>query len=63
MSDRPYRLALSLAQIQEELYAGKGAQFDPDVVSGLLASDLLDRHLEEVAPEKVGSGVAVGVGL
>ncbi len=36
-SNRPYRLALSEQEARAELAAGTGTQFDPKVVSALLA--------------------------
>ncbi|MDP9022037.1 MAG: HD domain-containing protein [Actinomycetota bacterium] len=39
--DRPYRPAMSVEEAVEELRAGAGAQFDPEVVAGFL--EILDR--------------------
>ncbi len=36
-SDRPYRPAMTLERAQEELRAGAGSQFDPQIVDALLA--------------------------
>jgi HD-GYP domain-containing protein (c-di-GMP phosphodiesterase class II) len=39
IADRPYRAAMTPAEASDELRAGAGTQFDPDVVEALL--DLL----------------------
>lgn len=41
LSDRPYRSALTLSAVREQLTAHAGGQFDPGIVEALLASDLL----------------------
>lgn len=41
MTDRPYRKALSIYQVKEELMANSGTQFDPYVTEAFI--DLLDR--------------------
>src|SRR3984893_6564372 len=46
VSDRPYRKALTAAQVLQELANGAGTQWDPDVVeafSGILSQD--HKHL------------------
>lgn len=48
LSDRPYRRALSLRDVQEQLYLGKSTQFDPAITSSVMASTLLQEHYEEV---------------
>ncbi len=46
LSDRPYRDALSVGTVRQELLRYQGVQFDPGVVSVLVSSDALERHLE-----------------
>lgn len=43
LSDRPYRRALTVAQVQEELVAHSGTQFDPDIVATILRRHTLER--------------------
>lgn len=47
MSERPYREPLTETQAREQLRAGAGTQFDPDVVESLLRS--LEMHDAEAA--------------
>jgi len=49
LSDRPYRSALSLAQVKEQLITYAGIQFDPDVVRCVVASTVLEDHRHDVA--------------
>lgn len=50
LSDRPYRRALSVEEVREQLSLGKGRQFDPAVTARVLESDLLEgQHKEVVA--------------
>ena len=44
LSDRPYRKALDVLTVREELARYSGIQFDPAVVRALLASDVLEVH-------------------
>ncbi|GAA5448075.1 hypothetical protein Ddep01_01835 [Deinococcus depolymerans] len=44
LTDRPYRQALSIPQVTEELLRGRGHQFDPDMVEAFLASGALDLY-------------------
>ena len=43
LSDRPYRSALSIADVKRELEQHAGSQFDPDMVKAILAHDTLER--------------------
>lgn len=63
LSDRPYRGALSLAEVEEELYSGKGTQFDPEIVARVLESDLLERQYQDVLADRAArsDGVRWGV--
>lgn len=49
-SDRPYRPALSTADILAEIERGSGTQFDPGLV--LLLKPLIEAGLEEVVPRR-----------
>lgn len=55
LSDRPYRSALSLQTVREELVRYKGVQFDAKVVEYVIQGDLLDQHARQVEREKAGS--------
>ncbi len=48
LSDRPYRSALQVPVVREELLEFCGTQFDPGVVHALLASSVLTDHAEEI---------------
>ncbi len=47
LSDRPYRKALSLAQVKEQLVIYSGTQFDLEVVRAAIEGDLLESHQKE----------------
>lgn len=49
LSDRPYRKALELPVVRQELLVHSGTQFDPDIVERLLATDYLEQHADEVS--------------
>ena len=53
LSDRPYRKALSLQRVREQLSLYSGTQFDEDVVDTVLSSNVLESHVTTVirAPE------------
>jgi HD-GYP domain-containing protein (c-di-GMP phosphodiesterase class II) len=53
-SDRPYRKAMSPQQAVAELELGRGAQFDPQVISALLA--VLDVPAGDVIELRTTSG-------
>ncbi len=44
LSDRPYRKALPLSTVRDELTRYSGVQFDPSVVRVLTSSDVLEQH-------------------
>ncbi len=48
LSDRPYRDALSLTAVREQLVIHSGTQFDPEIVGAILRSEVLEEHKEEV---------------
>lgn len=48
LSDRPYRSALPVAVVREELANGAGGQFDPRLVEAILAANTLERAIEIV---------------
>jgi putative nucleotidyltransferase with HDIG domain len=43
LSDRPYRNALSIEKVRDELVRCAGTQFDPDLVKAILENDTLER--------------------
>jgi CRISPR-associated endonuclease Cas3-HD len=43
LSDRPYRNALSVEEVREELLRCSGSQFDPGLVSRVISNDTLER--------------------
>jgi putative nucleotidyltransferase with HDIG domain len=49
LSDRPYRKALDLPAVREQLEIYSGSQFDPEVVKAVLAESLLEKHAAELA--------------
>ena len=48
LSDRPYRKALPLEAVREELIEFIGTQFDPGVVHAVVSTTLLADHAEEI---------------
>ncbi len=48
LSDRPYRRALTIEEVREELIRHSGSQFDPDIVERVLGSRILETHAHEV---------------
>jgi len=44
LSDRPYRKALDVTTVREELARYSGIQFDPAVVRAILSSNVLEEH-------------------
>ena len=48
LSDRPYRKALSVPVVREELLEFCGTQFDPGVVHAILSSSVLTDHADEI---------------
>jgi len=47
LTDRPYRKALSLEEVRQELLRNSGTQFDPVVVDAALDSGVLERAVEQ----------------
>jgi putative nucleotidyltransferase with HDIG domain len=61
LSDRPYRKALSLDTVREELNRFQGIQFDPKLVEVVVRTDLLEEHhaqmrLSETLSEAANEG-------
>jgi putative nucleotidyltransferase with HDIG domain len=52
LSDRPYRKALSVAHVREELARCAGTQFDPKIVDQILRKNTLERAATLVRPEE-----------
>ncbi len=52
LSDRPYRKALSLEQVREQLIIYSGMQFDLDVVKASIGGDVLEAHRAEIILQK-----------
>ena len=48
LSDRPYRKALPIPTVREELRIHSGTQFDAKLVEGILDSTLLEDHAAEL---------------
>ena len=49
LSDRPYRKALDLATVRDELTRFSGIQFDPAIVKVLVDSEVLESHAQHAA--------------
>jgi len=49
LSDRPYRKALTLDQVREQLEMYSGSQFNAQIVRVVVESDLLERHAADLA--------------
>ncbi|MFG1691691.1 HD-GYP domain-containing protein, partial [Gemmatimonadota bacterium] len=65
LSDRPYRKALQLPQVREQLSAFAGMQFDQRIVEVVAMSDLLEEHATELTQERardVEESEALGLG-
>ena len=52
LSDRPYRKALSLEQVREQLIIYSGRQFDLEVVKAAVDGDVLEAHQAEILLKK-----------
>lgn len=52
LSDRPYRKALQLPQVREQLSTFVGIQFDQRIVEVVATSDLLEKHATELTQER-----------
>lgn len=48
LSDRPYRKALSLSQVREQLSTYAAIQFDRRIVEAIVSSDLLESHADAI---------------
>jgi len=55
LSDRPYRGALSLKQVREQLVTYAGTQFDVRVVQCIISSEILSEHQLEIIASKDNS--------
>ncbi len=53
LSDRPYRKALSLETVREELETYAGIQFDPAVARVLIGSEVLEQHSIEARGRRI----------
>ncbi len=51
LSDRPYRKALQLDKVREQLTKYAGTQFDPDVVEIVVRSTVLEEHRAKLVNE------------
>lgn len=52
LSDRPYRKALSLEQVREQLVIYSGLQFDLEVVKAAIQGEVLEAHQAEIFLQK-----------
>lgn len=52
LSDRPYRRALTLEQVREQLVIYSGTQFDLEVVRAAIEGNLLEAHQAEIFLQK-----------
>jgi putative nucleotidyltransferase with HDIG domain len=57
LSDRPYRDALNLADVKDELRSCSGSQFDPDLIETILNNNTLERA--ELLVERAGARTLV----
>ncbi|HEX6132889.1 MAG TPA: HD-GYP domain-containing protein [Longimicrobiales bacterium] len=55
LSDRPYRRALSIAEVQNEIARCSGTQFDPSIVAIVVAKGTLERAVALIGAE-IGLG-------
>jgi putative nucleotidyltransferase with HDIG domain len=49
LSDRPYRKALKISEVKEQLVTYAGIQFDVEVVSACLQENILEEHATELS--------------
>lgn len=63
LSDRPYRRALSLAQVREQLVTYAGTQFDVRLVGTIIRSEILEEHQEEVQAAREWSAAMIEKGM
>lgn len=59
LSDRPYRNALSIHEVMQELQKGAGSQFNPAVVAAALNAGLIEEYAEIVRASKGGENSAL----
>jgi putative nucleotidyltransferase with HDIG domain len=52
LSDRPYRKALTVEAVEEQIESFRGRQFDPEIADLVLANRIVRRHVEEVELSK-----------
>jgi putative nucleotidyltransferase with HDIG domain len=48
LSDRPYRKALTIEAVEEQLVTYSGSQFDAAIVNAIVSSEMLGQHADEV---------------
>jgi putative nucleotidyltransferase with HDIG domain len=53
LSDRPYRNALTTDEVRKELWENAGREFDVDVVKSVMATRILEEHVETVRQSTV----------
>lgn len=53
LSDRPYRKALSLPQVKEQLVLYSGVQFDLEVVKAVIDGDVLREHQSSISKKQL----------
>ena len=61
LSDRPYRKALPLAHVREELRRCSGTQFDPDIVQAIFDHNTLERA--DLLVDRAGARTTVRVAV
>lgn len=61
LSDRPYRKALSVQIVEEELRRCAGTQFDPDIVETVLAKHTLNRATSLITADTTAGPVSMAV--
>lgn len=54
LTDRPYRAALSLDDVERELLRNSGAQFDPEIIDTALAIGILDQAQNQAPGSDLG---------
>lgn len=52
LSDRPYRKALTLSEVEEQLNLYAGSQFDSVIVAAVLSCDIIERFLDDAPNPK-----------
>ena len=56
LSDRPYRRALAVPQVKDQLQQYAAVQFDARIVNLVINSTILERHAAEVALSRSDAG-------